>query len=70
LKKTLAVQSRITYSLAMSNTTPLLPFPIGTLTNFGTLTHYDEAGFAHFVNAKGQTAWVGNQAFNLIQVRA
>jgi hypothetical protein len=54
----------------MSNTTPLLPFPVGTLTNFGTLTHYDEGGFAHFVNVKGQTAWVGYNAFNLIQVRA
>ena len=54
----------------MSNTTTPLPFPVGTLTNFGTLTHYDEGGFAHFVNAKGQTAWVGYNAFNLIQVRA
>jgi hypothetical protein len=53
----------------MSNTTPLLPFPIGTLTNFGTFTHYDEAGFAHFIK-EGRKAWVGYQSFNLIQVRA
>ena len=53
----------------MSNTTLLLLFPIGTLTNFGTLTHYDEGGFAHFINAKGQAAWVGCNAFNLVQAR-
>jgi hypothetical protein len=69
-KKDVAASPFLTYSLAMSNITPPLPFPIGTLTNFGSLTHYDELGFAHFVNAKGHTAWVGHQAFNLVQVRA
>ena len=50
-------------------TTATLPFPIGTLTNFGTLTHYDEAGFAHFVDDKGRPAWIGHKSFAIIQVR-
>ena len=52
-------------------TTPTFPPPpIGTLTNFGTLTHYDEAGFAHFVSDEGRAGWLGCNAFNLIQVRS
>lgn len=55
-------------------TTTRLPFttetPVGTITNMGTFTGFDEAGYAHFVRPDGRKGWSGPAAFTFIQVLA
>lgn len=42
--------------------------PIGTLTNYGILTHFDEYGFAYFIK-DGRKSWVGSATFHFVQIR-